>query len=666
MRETAARGDEVRHQASVLRGAFLRRDDATTYPRTPDAEVAINALARLLRAWLARDDVPGVCPQSVSDDISLPVEVRAAGGFVSHLLDDGPAPAARQVGERLAAQLERAIAAIADETTRPANATTLAAAATAVTKAPDAQAVAEAMWSALCPNAAGLRGDWAGRIEQVRSERALADATPAADPLRPSELLITANVMLALPLAEAPDLPELERRAVAVARSEEPIAFYDHPIPLDIDPDRHELLRGLSALDRAVAFEFERGVVTSAVPVVLSISSTHRALEAASEAHVSRLLRHCKIANLEVFAFTERLAGELVDSAIAPALAQLGAPADRVRRVFGVSGPYGRHYTFLKAIAALWNVVVDSHIRGTFKIDLDQTFLQSRLLAATGMSAFEHLCSPLWGGRATDSAGRDVALEFVAGFLVNEVDAVHGLGVPDVQDPGAPGRAEEFIFYPALPQALSTEAEMMPGSKSEVRQRVHVTGGTTGASVAGMRRLRPFSPSFWGRAEDQAFALSMEGLDPAATLHMPYLVMQHDKDSFAQDAIAASSRRQAHCGSRADLDILSLRTRDRSQPRPHWGKARSIHRCICFPHAGNPRLSATGRDDAFVGTGGKTTSGAPLSRWGESPRPDCRRFVGPAGDFQAALAADRRGWDDFYDALDVLEAGLTRGQRVGR
>jgi hypothetical protein len=70
-------------------------------------------------------------------------------------------------------------------------------------------------------------------------------------------------------------------------------------------------------------------------------------------------------------------------------------------------------------------------------------------------------------------------------------------------------------------------------------QRVHVTGGTNGILVDSLRRYRPFTPSFIGRAEDQAFILSTipEPGRRLAYLHQAGLFMRHDKSAFAQKAI---------------------------------------------------------------------------------------------------------------------------------
>jgi hypothetical protein len=61
---------------------------------------------------------------------------------------------------------------------------------------------------------------------------------------------------------------------------------------------------------------------------------------------------------------------------------------------------------------------------------------------------------------------------------------------------------DEYIFFSTLPQALSTEAEMMtrytidePDGKRASIQRIHVTGGTNGILIHSLRRYRPFPPT---------------------------------------------------------------------------------------------------------------------------------------------------------------------------
>jgi hypothetical protein len=185
----------------------------------------------------------------------------------------------------------------------------------------------------------------------------------------------------------------------------------------------------------------------------------------------------------------------------------------------------------------------------TFKIDLDQVFPQKELVEQTGASAFEHFSTPLWGARGLDTRGKPVELGMIAGALVNQKDIGKSLFTPDVPFPKRSPYPDEHIFFSTLPQALSTEAEMMArydtnelDGKRSCIQRIHVTGGTTGMLVDSLCRYRPFTPSFIGRAEDQAYILSVL-LNPGTKLayvHKDGLFMRHDKEAFAQEAIESA------------------------------------------------------------------------------------------------------------------------------
>ena len=187
--------------------------------------------------------------------------------------------------------------------------------------------------------------------------------------------------------------------------------------------------------------------------------------------------RHLKLRHLRVFLFDETHCRDVVDAI---------CPGDsHAETVFGVNGAYGRHYSFLKALLLVWQLVVNPKTRFTFKIDLDQVFDQSALRAHTGRSALQLLCNPYWGGHGVDHLGRIVDLGMLAGGLVNESESGRGLFVPDVARPDTaslvvqPG--SKRVFCPQWPQAVSTESEIM--QRDEGYQRVHVTGGTTGSVI---------------------------------------------------------------------------------------------------------------------------------------------------------------------------------------
>ena len=126
-----------------------------------------------------------------------------------------------------------------------------------------------------------------------------------------------------------------------------------------------------------------------------------------------------------------------------------------------------------------------------------------------------------------------------------------GLFTPDVTRPTGIPAGEAVAFYNRLPMALSTEAEMMtrytgdagnPDGANTCLHRIHVTGGTNGIMVDALRRHRPFTPTFVGRAEDQAYLLSVLFAGPASLryAHSAGLIMRHDKEAFAGLAIEAA------------------------------------------------------------------------------------------------------------------------------
>ena len=273
---------------------------------------------------------------------------------------------------------------------------------------------------------------------------------------------------------------------------------------------------GLRGLEEAVEFEEQRGTIEEGIRLncLLSVSATHKGLQGIAKEYLEgELKKGSDIQHLNVYIFTEADTSRLVKETLIPAARRYMGDADYslLQEIIGVDGKYGRHYSFLKAIAALWHVLIDPEVKGTFKIDLDQVFPQRELVDQSGASAFEHLKTPLWGAEGIDNLGNEVELGMIAGALVNERDIANSIYTPDVRFPTKEIKGDEIIFFSLLPQALSTEAEMMTryrgdnlDGKNQCIQRIHVTGGTSGILVDSLRRYRPFTPTFIGRAEDQA------------------------------------------------------------------------------------------------------------------------------------------------------------------
>jgi hypothetical protein len=396
------------------------------------------------------------------------------------------------------------------------------------------------------------------KIEDLREKRKVEisklNPSPVTDPAR--EILFTSNILVTIPsvskgIDNLPVSTYLQQMLKNIVK-EEQLYWYDHPIPMGIDPAHNEVLYGLEGLDKAVEFEKLRGSTEKdeKITCVLSVSVTHEGLQGIVKEYLEDELRKEKnIKHLNIFVFTEADTLKLIENILIPA-AEKFSDTNKYNLLFeviGVDGEYGRHYSFLKAIAAIWQVLIDPEIKGTFKTDLDQVFPQEVLVAQSGLSAFEHFKTPLWGAEAVDNNGNLVELGMIAGALVNQKDIEHSLFSPDVCFPASQIKADELIFFSSLPQALSTEGEMMTrytdnnlDGTNKCIQRIHVTGGTNGILIHSLREHRPFTPTFIGRAEDQAYILSVLLSNKRKNLryvHKDGLIMRHDKEAFAGEAI---------------------------------------------------------------------------------------------------------------------------------
>jgi hypothetical protein len=490
--------------------------------------------------------------------------------------------------------------------------------------------------------------------------------------------LFTANVLLTTPLPEA-DLSGYDagfRAALARAASEPQRFWYDHPIPVGVRADGNEILYGLRHLNDAVEIERRRQPAHAGrVACVLSVSVTHTGLHGLGKAYLERVLAAApSLDNLDIFAFTEADCRALVRRVLLPVVERC-RPCDEAEdllSIVGVDGRYGRHYSFLKAVAALWQVLVDPGVRGTFKIDLDQVFPQRELIAQTGASAFEHLQAPLWGAVGEDADGRPVELGMIAGALVNERDIGRGVFTPDVTFPRGALAPDEFVFFSRLPQALSTEAEMMtryragrvPDGRTTCLQRIHVTGGTNGILVDSLRRFRPFTPGFIGRAEDQAYVLSTMGASARlGYLHAAGLFMRHDKEAFAQEAMAP-----AKVGKEVGDYVRTLMF---SAYARAIGAGVDEVKMLADPFTGCfvSRLPAT---VVLLRFALRIASLSDQLRYGEAAEfarvgvPQLREALdftsGEPGGLEQAYQRERTGWQLFYDCLADVERGLVAGE----
>jgi hypothetical protein len=419
------------------------------------------------------------------------------------------------------------------------------------------QETIENLWTIFSPEGCNILSNKIGAMDTLRSNRRIRVTDMNPDPITEpaSEILFTSNVLLTIPPEGAEkenhNLKKSVKDHLAEITREEQLYWYDHPIEIGVPNKNNEFLYGLKGLKDALDFEKARqnSFHESKPVMLLSVSVTHKGLHEIVIPYLEALLATTDIPdNLDIYLFTEKDTQDIVRDILIPAATGfLNRDSQDLMHIFGVDGEYGRHYSFLKAIALFWNILIDEKVKATFKIDLDQVFPQNELVHETGKTAFEHLKTGLWGATGIDSKGASVELGMIAGVLVNHNDVHKGLFTPDITYPSDPIKPDEMIFFSRVPQALSTEAEMMTvydkysgiNGMDECIERFHVTGGTTGILVESLKKHRPFTPSFIGRAEDQAYIISTLFNRPErlAYLHEAGLIMRHDKESFAKEEV---------------------------------------------------------------------------------------------------------------------------------
>jgi hypothetical protein len=543
--------------------------------------------------------------------------------------------------------------------------------------------LAEKSWSVFFPEAVGIYGNEKKSIENLRKKRSVKITKLNEDPVKspPEEMVFTSNVLLTIPSKNTKIENLIFSSKVKTVLTEtvkdEQLYWYDHPIQIGVEPDKNEVLYGMRALNEAVDFE-KKNRNTRAdkkLTCILSASVTHEKLHQIVKEYLEdEFHRGPSMDHLNIYLFTERETDSIIKEILVPAAEKYlnldPVKAKELLQVFGVDGEYGRHYCFLKAIVALWQVFIDPTIKATFKIDLDQVFPQDKLVNETGASAFEHLCTPLWGAEGIDADDDPVDLGMIAGALVNEQDIHKSLFTADVPIPDKVKSADELIFFSKLPQAISTQAEMLtrydstePDGQNTCIQRVHVTGGTNGILIKSLFKYRPFTPSFFGRAEDQAYILSVLDRDEKnlAYVHKDGLIMRHDKEAFAQEAMKA-----AHIGKLVGdytrilyFSAYSDQLAEENTRIKHWldpftgcfiSKIPVTVAHLRFAFRAD-QFFREGNDDegvAFIKNGAK--------RIGET-----LKFI--SEDLESTYQRERSGWELYYNILEACRNALNNNDK---
>jgi hypothetical protein len=545
----------------------------------------------------------------------------------------------------------------------------------------NASQITEEIWKLFFPEGVGLASSRQESIRSLRDNRAVKitypNPEPIVDPAR--EILFSSNVLLTLPPESLTDdrLPisaDLKQKLQRASR-EPQLYWYDHPIHIGVQPPNNELLYGLRGLEEALRFERMRGTTADNVNMtcILSASVTHEGLHEIARPYIEEEISGSDFLNhINVYVFTENDTRQIVNDILIPATEYFlqSSKAAIELEMFGVDGEYGRHYSFLKAMAAFWNVFIDPRIKATFKIDLDQVFPQQILVEQTGASAFEHFMTSLWGAHGTDFRGKPIELGMIAGALVNQSDIDKSLFTADIRFPERALSPEEHIFFSTLPQAISTEAEMMTRYNNSPHdgvntciQRVHVTGGTNGIRIDSLRRHRPFTPSFIGRAEDQAYLLSAINStgESLAYVHTDGLIMRHDKEAFAREAIASAAigrtvgdyvRMLYFSGYASALPISKKALKEILDPFTGCFISKIPQTVVHLRFA--LKAATLLRDN-------QTPKGLELVKSGAQRISKALEFVqGETSALGTQYEKERHGWNLYYDILDAVEEAIEK------
>ena len=104
------------------------------------------------------------------------------------------------------------------------------------------------------------------------------------------------------------------------------------------------------------------------MPLILSV--THNGLHGLGKKYLQEVITQSDgLEHITVYVFTEQDTIRIVEEIIVPAASYYlkGQDGRELLRMFGVDGEYGRHYSFLKAISAFWNILLDQDHKSNFQ-----------------------------------------------------------------------------------------------------------------------------------------------------------------------------------------------------------------------------------------------------------------------------------------------------------
>lgn len=348
------------------------------------------------------------------------------------------------------------------------------------------------------------------------------------DPVRPDQVTLQLNGLYTLPDEIPEDLEPglLEAWKELGGNPGRKVADYDHPVPLFVRDEWHELVNCLDELETDLDFEKEQGVLPGdhRMLVTLSVSVTHERLDALCGMWIKALLRNKVYRNLRVLVLTEEAVKRIKRELLS---------ADHP--VYSVFGKYAKHFNALKYTQLLLERAYG--ILAGFKLDTDEGIRSHDAHAVTGKTWLQILCHGCWGAAATDWKGRAVTLAVNEGEYINSAD-LDRLGYresarcPDVAAPDS-YIGPEIFFNKAFAHGRATALYNQFNRLEDHISHPVVKGGGYGITNIGLRGATPFAFSQVGRAEDQQFYFSGLARGIRGIFH-PDLRIAHYKHAVAR------------------------------------------------------------------------------------------------------------------------------------
>lgn len=341
----------------------------------------------------------------------------------------------------------------------------------------------------------------------------------SSDLIKPEDFIIQLNALYTL---SSKNIYELKKNLKSTEYNEllnqyikitnnpgEKIGIYDHPVEIFCEKEKHELLNFLEEFDKDIDFEKSKNVFKKnyKVPLVISISTTHKNLENLISKWLKIEIKKLNLKNLNIFILDNKTIEEIKNHFLKPY---------GTFDFFTVEGNYSNHFNALKYIQLFF----EKGLKKTagFKLDTDEGIKSKDLYSITSRTWFQTLCNKIISSSAIDSKGNKFKIHFIIGEYINNIDIIkngykNAIFLSDVKPPRS-FKNNMIFFNKAFVHAKTTSIYNKHSilkfnnnidSGSTYISHPVVKGGGYGIVNTGLKNYTPFSPSFITRAEDQAF-----------------------------------------------------------------------------------------------------------------------------------------------------------------